>query len=84
MFTNKQGRIADRTLQNQEHRASGLNLMIAAIALWKTLYMERAVEHLRSRGVAAPGPCIAHLSPMGWAHVSLTGDYLWRIPRWCR
>jgi hypothetical protein len=20
---------------------------------------------------------LAHLSPMGWSHVSLTGDYLW-------
>jgi TnpA family transposase len=78
VFVHKQGRIADRTLQNQEHRASGLNLVIAAIALWNTLYMERAVERLRSRGVAAPDPLIGHLSPMGWAHVSLTGDYLWR------
>lgn len=25
---------ADRTLENQEHRASGLNLVIAAIAYW--------------------------------------------------
>ena len=40
--------------------------------------MERAVERLRSRGVAAPDPLISHLSPMGWAHVSLTGDDLWR------
>ena len=77
VFVHKQGRIADRTLQNQEHRASGLNLVIAAIALWNTLYMERAVEHLRAREAAAPDALLAHLSPMGWAHVSLTGDYLW-------
>ncbi len=77
VFVHKQGRIADRTLQNQEHRASGLNLVIAAIALWNTLYMQRAVEHLRAREVAAPDALIAHLSPMGWAHVGLTGDYLW-------
>jgi len=77
VFVHKQGRIADRTLQNQEHRASGLNLVIAAIALWNTLYMQRAVEHLRERGVAAPDELLAHLSPMSWAHVGLTGDYLW-------
>jgi hypothetical protein len=77
VFVHKQGRIADRTLQNQEHRASGLNLVIATIALWNTLYMERAVDHLRARDVAAPGALLAYLSPMGWAHVSLTGDYLW-------
>jgi TnpA family transposase len=77
VFVHKQGRIADRTLQNQEHRASGLNLVIAAIALWNTLYMQRAVEHLRVRDVAAPDELLAHLSPMSWAHVGLTGDYLW-------
>ncbi|PZR31084.1 Tn3 family transposase [Caulobacter segnis] len=77
VFVHKQGRIADRTLQNQEHRASGLNLVIAAIALWNTLYMQRAVEHLQDREVAAPDELLAHLSPMSWAHVGLTGDYLW-------
>jgi TnpA family transposase len=77
VFVHKQGRIADRTLQNQEHRASGLNLVIAAIALWNTLYMQRAVEHLRERGQVAPDDLLAHLSPMSWAHIGLTGDYLW-------
>ena len=38
VFVHKQGRIADRTLQNQERRASGLNLVIFAIALWNTLF----------------------------------------------
>ena len=77
VFVHKQGRIADRTLQNQEHLASGLNLVIAAISLWNTLYMQRAVEHLRARDVTAPDELLAHLSPMSWAHVGLTGDYLW-------
>ena len=39
--------------------------------------MQRAVKHLRAREVAAPDALIAYLSPMGWAHVGLTGDYLW-------
>lgn len=77
IFVHKQGRIADRTLANQEHRASGLNLVIAAISYWNTLYMERAVEHLRGQGVTAPDRLLTHVSPLGWSHVSLTGDYLW-------
>lgn len=77
VFVHKQGRIADRTLQNQEHCASGLNRVIAAIALWNTLYVQRAVEHPRAPDVAAPDELLAHLSPMSWAHVGLTGDYLW-------
>ena len=37
VFAHKQGRIADRTLESQEHRTSGLNLVIAAIAHWNTI-----------------------------------------------
>jgi TnpA family transposase len=29
------GRITDRTFENQSYRASGLNLVIAAIVYWK-------------------------------------------------
>jgi hypothetical protein len=63
--------------RSEKHRASGLNLAIAAIALWNTFAMKRAVDHLRARDVAARDSLLAHLSPMGWAHISLAGDYLW-------
>lgn len=77
IYTNRQGRFTDRTLENQEYRASGLNLLIAAIAYWNTLYLDRAVQHLVATGVEFDPSLLAHLSPMGWAHISLTGDYLW-------
>ncbi|WP_426011290.1 hypothetical protein [Caulobacter sp. DWR2-3-1b2] len=34
------------------------------MARWNTLYVQRAVEHLRDREVAAPDELLAHLSPM--------------------
>lgn len=80
VYAHRQGRFSDRTLENQAHRASGLNLVIAAIAYWNTLYLERAVDHLRSRGEAVSEALLTHVSPMGWAHVGLTGDYLWERP----
>lgn len=42
-----------------------------------TVYLERAVRHLRDRGVDVPDALLAHVAPLGWEHVSLTGDYLW-------
>jgi TnpA family transposase len=30
------GEIRDRTYENQQHRASGLNLVVTAIVLWNT------------------------------------------------
>ncbi|SDG57985.1 Tn3 family transposase [Thalassobaculum litoreum] len=77
IYTQRQGRISDRTLLNQSFRASGLNLVIAAIVYWNTVYMERAVQHLRSTGLDVHHRLLAHVAPLGWSHISLTGDYLW-------
>lgn len=77
IYTNRQGRFTDRTIENQQYRASGLNLIIAAIAYWNTLYLERAADHLRYSGHQIDESLLAHVSPMGWAHIGLTGDYLW-------
>lgn len=71
------GRLHDRTAVLQQHRASGLALVTAAIALWNTVYLGRAVDALRCRGEAVPDSLLAHIAPLGWQHINLTGDYLW-------
>jgi hypothetical protein len=47
---NRLGEIRDRTFQAHRHRASGLNLVTAAIILWNTVYLEKATAALRKRG----------------------------------
>jgi TnpA family transposase len=71
------GRLRDRTAELQQHRASGLALVTAAIALWNSVYLGRAVDVLRRGGEAMPDALLAHVAPLGWQHVNLTGDYLW-------
>ena len=78
VFVHKQGRLRDAQFENQALKASGLTLVTAAIVYWNTLYMGRAVEHLRERGEPAPDELLAHVAPLGWRHISLTGDYLWQ------
>ena len=71
------GEIRDRSLE-QQYCASGLTLATAAIALWNTVYLERATNALREHG-HTPDPALRkHLSLFGWEHVNLTGDYEWR------
>ena len=41
-----------------------------------TRYLERAVAILRQTE-DIPDRLLAHLSPLGWEHVNLTGDYVW-------
>jgi TnpA family transposase len=36
VFFNRLGELRDRTYENQRYRASGLNLVVAAIVLWNT------------------------------------------------
>ncbi|WP_327754347.1 Tn3 family transposase (plasmid) [Sphingobium sp. SJ10-10] len=75
--TFKQGRIADRTHEAQQFRASGLNLVIAAIVYWNSTYIADAVAHLRAIGEPAPDELLAHTSPVGWGHIAFSGDFLW-------
>jgi TnpA family transposase len=42
----------NRTHENQRHRASGLNLVVAAMVLWNTVYLEQAVAAIRQSGQA--------------------------------
>jgi hypothetical protein len=71
------GQLRDRTVEAQQHRAGGLTLVTAAIALWKTVYIGRALDALRTDGELVPDALLAHLAPLGWQHINLTGDYLW-------
>ena len=72
IFFCRLGELRDRTFEKQAYRASGLNLVVAAVILWNTRYLERAAADL---GV---GPdTMRHVAPLGWEHLSLTGDYAW-------
>jgi TnpA family transposase len=76
VFFNRLGEVRDRSFENQRHRASGLNLVVAAIALWNTVYLERAMDSLAKSAPIDPAH-LQHVSPLGWEHINLTGDYTW-------
>ena len=78
VFFYRLGEIRDRSFEQQRYRASGLNLVTAAIVLWNTVYLERAVAALQGHGQAVDEELLRYLSPLGWEHINLTGDYLWR------
>ena len=75
---NRLGEMRDRSFENQRYRASGLNLVVAAIILWNTVYLSRAIRCLKEHGLSSYENLLQHLSPLGWEHINLTGDYVWR------
>jgi TnpA family transposase len=50
IFFHRLGEIRDRSYENQRYRASGLNLVVAAITMWNTVYLERVVTALMQHG----------------------------------
>jgi TnpA family transposase len=77
VFFNRLGQIRDRAYESQQHRARGLNLLVAAIVLWNTRYLEAAIAALRGQGRVIPDALLAHVWPLHWEHINLTGDYTW-------
>jgi hypothetical protein len=78
VFFNRLGEIRDRSFEQQRYRDSGLNLVTAAIVLWNTVYMEPATAALQANGQEVDTALLRYLSPLGWEHINLTGDYVWR------
>ena len=50
VFFNRLGEIRERSFESQQYRASGLNLVVAAIILWNTIYLEQAIQFLKDHG----------------------------------
>jgi len=48
-----------------------------AIVHWNTVYLHWAVRQLRAQGTTVPDEFLAHVAPLGWEHIGLTGDYVW-------
>jgi TnpA family transposase len=73
----RQGEIRDRTSEGQHYRIAGLNLLAAIVIYSNTLHLHDAVDERRRDGLDVPPELLAHISPLGWAHILLTGEYRW-------
>ena len=74
---NRRGEIRDRTSEAQHDRIAGLNLLAAIIVYWNTWKLGEIVARLAKAGEALPSDLLAHVSPLGWEHITLTGEYHW-------
>lgn len=77
VFFHRHGEFRDRTWENMQHRASGLNLVTAAISLWNHVYLNRALETIKKQDEIVPDEHLTHIFPFGWEHINLNGDYIW-------
>ncbi len=74
IFFGKHGELRERALQDQLQRASALNIIINAISVWNTVYLQQATEHRKKQGKLQE-ELLNHISPLGWEHINFLGEY---------
>ena len=77
----RQGEIRDRSTEGQHYRMAGLNLLAAIVIYWNTVRLGEAVASRRRAGLPVSPELLAHISPLGWAHLLINGEYRWRKRR---
>ena len=73
----RQGEIRDRSSRAQDDRLAGLNLLAAIIIYWNTKRLDQIIAKRRHAETYDPENLLSHVSPLGWAHILITGEYRW-------
>ena len=57
-----------------------MGLVVNAIVLWNTIYMDAALEQLRAEGFDVRDDDVARLSPLAHQHINMLGRYTFTLP----
>jgi TnpA family transposase len=75
VFHGQRGELRQRYREGQEDQLGALGLVVNAIVLWNTIYMEAALQQLRDEGVEVRDEDSARLSPLVHRHINFQGRY---------
>src|SRR5436853_7727958 len=79
-YFGQKGEVRQRYREGQEEQLGALGLVVNAMVLWNTLYMHRALEEMRGRGMKVMPEDVERLSPLGYDHINLLGRYTFSLP----
>lgn len=74
-FHGQRGELRQRYREGQEDQLGALGLVVNIMILWNTIYLDRALEHLRSLGRRIEPEDEARLSPLQHGHINVLGRY---------
>lgn len=80
VYHGQRGEMRHRYRDGQEDQLSALGLVVNAIVLGNTMYMDRALAQLRTAGHTLALTDVARLSPLGYDHVNVLGRYSFTLP----
>ena len=74
-FFGQRGELRQRYREGQEDQLGALGLVVNALILWNTRYMDAALNHLKSQGFEPKPEDLARLSPLRSRHFNILGRY---------
>jgi hypothetical protein len=80
IFPGQRGELRQAYREGQEDQFGALGLVLNAVVLWNTRYVDAAVTTLRSAGHPVTDADAARLSPLGHEHINLLGRYAFPRP----
>jgi hypothetical protein len=75
IFHGQRGEVRKRYREGQENQLGALGLIVNAVCLFNSLYLDEAVRDLRRQGEAAADKDLARVSPLMREHVRVLGRY---------
>ena len=75
IFHGGRGAVRKRYREGQEDQLGALGLVVNAVVLWNTRYLQAALNQLRTGGSEIKAEDVARLSPLGFEHINLLGRY---------
>ncbi len=80
VFHGRRGDLYQAYRAGQEDQLGALGLVLNAIALFNTRYLDRAVRYVQNRGKAVDDHDLERLSPLVREHIELHGRYSFSLP----
>src|SRR5713226_2625927 len=74
-YFGQKGEVRQRYREGQEDQLGALGLVVNAMVLWNTLYMEAALQQLRDEGMEVNTEDVTWLSPLVHTHINFQGRY---------
>ncbi len=75
VYHGNRGEVRERYKSGMEDQLGALGLVVNAIALWNSRYMQAALNVIEAMGDEAREEDVARLSPLKWGHINMLGRY---------
>ena len=67
--------------EGQEDQLVTLGLVVNAVVIWNTKYMELALDAIKQTGEMVLDSDVQRLSPLGYEHINIVGRYSFVLPK---